>query len=126
MCKAALASGATILSSHKHFFSPHGVSSVVIVQESNLTIHTWPEFGYAAADFFTCGDTVNPWKAFEYLKEYLKAKKFNAMELQRGSSQLINDPTCFDDNVVHASLNPKEKDHSITVTESEPHTDTEI
>jgi len=99
---------------------------VVIVQESNLTIHTWPEFGYAAADFFTCGDTVNPWKAFEYLKEYLKAKKFNAMELQRGSSQLINDPTCFDDNVVHASLNPKEKDHSITVTESEPHTDTEI
>jgi S-adenosylmethionine decarboxylase proenzyme len=81
MCNAALAAGATVLSSHKHFFSPHGVSSVVIIQESNLCIHTWPEFGYAAADFFTCGDTVNPWKSFEYLKTYLKAKKFNAMEL---------------------------------------------
>jgi len=43
----------------------------VIIQESNLCIHTWPEFGYAAADFFTCGDTVSPWKSFDYLKKYL-------------------------------------------------------
>ena len=90
---AAKLSGATILSSHKHFFEPHGVSSVIIVQESNLCIHTWPEFGYAAADFFTCGDTVDPWKAFEYLKDYLMAKKYNCMELARGSQELINDPS---------------------------------
>lgn len=81
MEKAASVAGATILSSHKHFFEPHGVSSVVIIQESNLCIHTWPEFGYAAADFFTCGDTVNPWKSFESLKDYLKAQRFNCMEL---------------------------------------------
>ena len=97
MNQAALAAGATILSSHKHFFSPHGVSAVVIIQESNLCIHTWPEFGYAAADFFTCGDTVNPWKSFEYLKDYLKSKKFNSMEIQRGSVQLIKNPSLLDD-----------------------------
>ena len=97
MCKAALAAGATVLSSHKHFFSPHGVSSVVIIQESNLCIHTWPEFGYAACDFFTCGDTVDPWKSFEYLKEYLKSKKFNSMEIQRGSTALINNPHLLSD-----------------------------
>jgi S-adenosylmethionine decarboxylase proenzyme len=104
MCNAALASGATILSSHKHFFTPHGVSSVVIIQESNLCIHTWPEFGYAAADFFTCGDTVNPWKSFEFLKEFLKAKKFNCMELQRGSTDLINNPQLLQDTVTHSKL----------------------
>lgn len=99
MNKAASVAGATILSSHKHFFEPHGVSCVVIIQESNLCIHTWPEFGYAAADFFTCGDTVNPWKSFESLKTYLKAKRFNCMELQRGSTHLINDPTLLNSGV---------------------------
>jgi len=91
MCNAAKHAGATILSSHQHTFEPHGVSSVVIIQESNLCIHTWPEFGYAAADFFTCGDTVNPWKSFDYLKDYLKAKKYNCMELQRGATQLMKE-----------------------------------
>ena len=89
MEQAATEAGATILSSHSHFFEPHGVSAVVIIQESNLCIHTWPEFGYAAADFFTCGDTVNPWKSFEYLKEFLKCKKVNTMEIMRGNVKLI-------------------------------------
>ena len=71
MIKGTEAAGAHALSSHKHFFEPHGVSAVVIIMESNLCIHTWPEFGYAAADFFTCGDTVKPWKAFDILKEFL-------------------------------------------------------
>lgn len=73
--------GATVLSSDFHFFEPHGVSVVTIISESNLCIHTWPEHKYAAADFFTCGDTVNPWRSFEYLKNYLESKKFNCMEL---------------------------------------------
>ena len=115
MCDAARAAGATILSSHNHFFEPHGVSSVVIIQESNLCIHTWPEFGYAAADFFTCGDTVNPWHSFEFLKKYLKAGRFNAMELQRGSSTLINNPAMFDSSVSMVQ-NPG-KDGSIVCTE---------
>ena len=121
MQEAAKAANATILSSHHHFFEPHGVSSVVIIQESNLCIHTWPEFGYAAADFFTCGDTVDPWKSFEYLKDYLKAQKFNCMELRRGSTRLINNPKLLDDKADGPKL--KEK---LFVSEYEPHTDIEI
>lgn len=68
------------------------MSVVTIIAESNLCMHTWPESGYAAADFFTCGDDVNPWKSFEYLKNYLGSKKFNVMELQRGSTSMIKNP----------------------------------
>ncbi len=47
--------GATLVSSHFHHFSPHGVSGVVVIAESHVTVHTWPEHGYAAVDVFTCG-----------------------------------------------------------------------
>lgn len=121
MCKAALHAGATVLSSHKHFFSPHGVSAVVIIQESNLCIHTWPEFGYAAADFFTCGDTVNPWKSFEFLKDYLKSKKFNSMEIQRGSTMLIKNPALLDNNISTSLVKGQHR-----VTEYEDNSDTAV
>ena len=104
MWEAALAAKATVLSAHSHFFSPHGVSSVVIIQESNLCIHTWPEFGYAAADFFTCGDHVNPWKSFEYLKEFLKAEKFNVMDIKRGVVSLINNPEVQENAIMRPSF----------------------
>lgn len=47
---------ATVMGSHFHTFSPHGVSGVVIIAESHLTVHTWPEHRYAAVDVFSCGD----------------------------------------------------------------------
>ena len=71
MIQAATVSGATVIESTFHPFAPQGVSGVVIVKESHLTIHTWPELNYAAVDIFTCGNTANPWKAFEFLKEQL-------------------------------------------------------
>lgn len=52
---AAAAMGATVIGSHFHAFSPYGVSGVVIIAESHLTVHTWPEYGYAAVDVFSCG-----------------------------------------------------------------------
>lgn len=84
MNKAALESKATIVQSCFHMFNPWGVSGAVIIQESHLTIHTWPEFGYAAVDLFTCGDTVNPWIGFKYLSETLKAEKWETSEVPRG------------------------------------------
>ena len=54
--RAAIASNATIVSVVFHQFNPHGVSGVVVVEESHLSIHTWPEQGYAAVDFYTCGE----------------------------------------------------------------------
>lgn len=67
-------------------------------------MHTWPESGYAAADFFTCGDDVNPWKSFEYLKNYLGSKKFNVMELQRGSTSMIKNPEKIQNEVETRTL----------------------
>lgn len=53
---AAAAMGATVMGSHFHAFPEHGVSGVIVIAESHLTIHTWPEFGYAAVDIFSCGE----------------------------------------------------------------------
>ncbi|MFS8541978.1 MAG: adenosylmethionine decarboxylase, partial [Tissierellales bacterium] len=72
-----------------HTFNPYGVSGVVVIQESHLAIHTWPEYGYAAVDLFTCGEDINPWIAFDYLKNKLKAEKTETMELDRGDVNKI-------------------------------------
>ncbi|MBD8046938.1 S-adenosylmethionine decarboxylase proenzyme [Clostridium sp. N37] len=84
MIKAAEKAKAKVVTSTFHMFNPWGVSGAVIIQESHLTIHTWPEYGYAAVDLFTCGDDVNPWNAFKYLEKELKAGKVDYMEISRG------------------------------------------
>ena len=84
MTEAADKSGATIVNSVFHLFNPHGVSGVVVIAESHLAIHTWPEYGFAAADFFTCGEKVTPKAALESLKFALKADSYDSREVQRG------------------------------------------
>lgn len=66
--KAIQAANATLLHIHLHHFTPNGgVSGVAVLAESHISIHTWPEHGYAALDIFMCGN-ANPLKAFEVLK----------------------------------------------------------
>jgi spermidine synthase len=89
MVGAAADAGATVISSVFHHFSPFGVSGVVVIQESHLAIHTWPEYRYAAVDLFTCGDTVNPWISFDKLKVAFKADYGSALELNRGQLELL-------------------------------------
>jgi len=84
MREAARLSGATIISSSFHHFSPFGVSGVVIIAESHLTVHTWPEYGYASIDIYTCGDTLDPYKAYRYLIEHLRSAEQSVMEMKRG------------------------------------------
>src|SRR5512139_415449 len=84
MREAALVSGATVVQEAFHLFNPHGISGVVVIAESHLSIHTWPEYGYAAVDLFTCGDEIQPEIAFEYLKRTLRAESVSVMELKRG------------------------------------------
>jgi len=88
MNQAALESKATIVESVFHHFNPWGVSGAVIVAESHLTIHTWPEYGFASADFFTCGD-INPWASFEYLEKILKSEFSESIEIPRGLTAKI-------------------------------------
>ena len=89
---AARRAGATIVSQAFHHFSPHGVSGAVIIAESHLSIHTWPEYGYAAVDLFICGDTVSSEAAFTYLREALRAGHISTMELHRGQVDLMGVP----------------------------------
>ncbi|WP_025270348.1 adenosylmethionine decarboxylase [Hippea sp. KM1] len=90
LIEAAKAANATVISSSFRTFEPFGVSGVVIVAESHLAIHTWPEYGFAAVDFFTCGDSSNPWKAHEYLKSVLKPSKTEEKEVLRGVLDIEN------------------------------------
>ena len=84
MVAAAVDCGATVLGESFHHFSPQGVSGVVVIAESHLSIHTWPEYGYAAVDMFTCGTSVEPVRAAEALIEKLGSRKHSMMEIQRG------------------------------------------
>ena len=84
MVEGALAAGAEIREVVFHMFSPQGVSGVVVISESHLAIHTWPEYGYAAVDVFTCGDTVDPWVSCEYIKKAFAATRMEAQEVKRG------------------------------------------
>lgn len=87
MVDGALAAGAEVREVAFHKFSPQGVSGVVVISESHLAIHTWPELGYAAIDVFTCGESVNPWDAVNYLIEAFGAKSVTANEIKRGIFQ---------------------------------------
>ncbi len=84
MLKAAVDCGAEVLGESFHRFSPQGVSGVVVIAESHISIHTWPEHGFAAVDVFTCGTKVNPAIAADVLIEKLESKNHTLTEIQRG------------------------------------------
>ncbi len=84
MENAARESNAEILKVVFHRFEPQGVSGVVVLAESHISIHTWPEAGYAAVDFYTCGDHTDPWLACEYAGQKLGATSMLTTEVKRG------------------------------------------
>jgi S-adenosylmethionine decarboxylase len=100
MNEAVRESGATIVRSVFHRYAPQGVSGVVVIAESHISIHTWPEYGYAAVDFFTCGETVDPYRACEYMKNMLKCREASVKELRRGIPSEINEIICHKQVVV--------------------------
>ncbi len=95
MLEAARNSGATVVDSVFHHYNPQGLSGIVVIAESHISIHTWPEYGYAAVDCFTCGSSVNPWKALEYLKEKLGSRAVQVKDLNRGI------PSASDEVIAH-------------------------
>lgn len=84
MVEAAKAAKATVVDSLFHKFNPHGVSGVVVIAESHIAIHTWPEYGFAAVDVFTCGPEVDPRVCQKFLTKALKAKRSEYHEFMRG------------------------------------------
>jgi S-adenosylmethionine decarboxylase len=84
MVGAAKAAKATVVEVSFHKFNPYGVSGAVIIAESHLTIHTWPEYGYAAVDVFICGDEIDPWLIHETLVSSFKSQRHESNEVPRG------------------------------------------
>ena len=81
---AARACGATIVDVAFHEFNPFGVSGVVVIAESHLSIHTWPEYRYAAVDIFTCGEVIKPERAVAYIASRFRCKGPSVVEMKRG------------------------------------------
>ncbi|MCH8049050.1 adenosylmethionine decarboxylase [Patescibacteria group bacterium] len=81
---AAAAANSTPLQVSIHTFAPEGITGIVLLAESHISIHTWPEINYIAVDVFTCGKDATPKKAIEFLKEALQPKKVKVQELKRG------------------------------------------
>ncbi len=84
LVEAAKRAQATIVDVVFHEFNPFGISGVVVIAESHLSIHTWPEYRYAAVDIFSCGDTLQPDVAACYMVEQFAAERTSIVELQRG------------------------------------------
>ncbi len=104
LVSAAKEAKATIVDISFHEFNPFGISGMVIIAESHLSIHTWPEYGYAAVDIFTCGDLIKPEVAASFLIEQFQCKSPSVVELKRGILSHVN----------------KKLPHKITVPEFEP------
>ena len=76
--------GAHVVGESFHQFSPQGVTGILSIAESHISIHTWPEYRYAAADIFTCGSSFQPSEAAEKLIQQLECKDPDVTEVRRG------------------------------------------
>lgn len=91
--QASKHSMSTLLNLTSHKFEPMGVTALGLLAESHISIHTWPELGYAAVDIFTCGEHSDPHKACEFIIDFLQAKEHNLITIPRGNKmipQVIN------------------------------------
>ncbi len=88
---AAEKAGATVVNATAHRFSPHGVSVVVVISESHVSVHTWPEYAFASVDFYTCGEKVDPHKGLDYIRQELGATDAHVQEIARGIPSSIEE-----------------------------------
>lgn len=86
LTEAATYSNATVLKTFFHKFEPVGVTGVVVISESHISIHTWPQEGYASVDIYTCGLQSFPERAMLYLIERLGASKYSIVGMDRGGN----------------------------------------
>jgi S-adenosylmethionine decarboxylase len=84
MKEAARKGNMSVVRTIFHRYEPHGVTGVVIVKESHLAIHTWPEYSFASVDIFLCGTNSNPYEALKYIELKLRPKKVYTNSMERG------------------------------------------
>jgi len=93
MYEAARRCGATVVDENFVKFEPQGVTGVLVLSESHLSIHTYPEEGFAAIDCYTCGERVDPEIAAAYLQEALEGQVVGYRALQRGTGEIVDLPS---------------------------------
>ena len=84
LSQAAVNANAEVKELAFHHFYPQGVSGVVVIAESHISVHTWPENGYAALDIYTCGEKADPRIACEYIAKEFSAGTVHMTEINRG------------------------------------------
>ena len=84
---AARESNATLVADVFHSFNPQGISGVVVIAESHIAIHTWPEYLCASVDIFSCGNKMTPEVIEGFLKEVFKAQTSHCCEIERGATR---------------------------------------
>ncbi len=82
--EAAAIAKLKVIGENYHHFSPHGVTVVLMIEESHISFHSWPEHQYLAVDLFTCGSVQAAKKAVVFLQEQLPCKKMTIKEVKRG------------------------------------------
>ncbi|MEM0982887.1 MAG: adenosylmethionine decarboxylase [Planctomycetota bacterium] len=108
---AATHAGATWLGEASHSFEPHGVTAMGLLAESHISIHTWPEIGYAACDVFTCGDVAMPEKACEMMIKLLGATRHTLAKLPRATQLRPREVEGVDPHEAH--MHTKQLHHEI-------------
>ncbi|MBD5780954.1 adenosylmethionine decarboxylase [Pelagicoccus sp. NFK12] len=86
LVQSAEAAGATVVKPIFHQFSPHGLSGVVVIAESHIAVHTWPEHSYAAIDIFTCGDPVIASRIQAEIEKRFAPAQVSGQTITRGPS----------------------------------------
>jgi S-adenosylmethionine decarboxylase len=84
LIEAAKKAGNIPLKFYYHKFNPHGLTGILLLAESHIAFHSWPEFNYLAIDIFSCGKNTEPKRALNYLKKTLKPKKTKLSIIKRG------------------------------------------
>ena len=84
LLRAAATVDAHVVGESFHQFTPQGVTGILSIAESHISIHTWPEHGYAAADIFTCGDQTTPERAAAYIVAALRCQDPEITQVRRG------------------------------------------
>ncbi len=88
MRRAASAARATVVGEAFHRYAPQGVTGVLLLEESHFSLHTWPESGYAAFDFYTCG-ALDPEPAARVVAEGLGNARVTLLEIDRGQPESL-------------------------------------
>jgi len=117
MVRAAEVADVQVWAISFHRFQPHGVSGVVVISESHLSVHTWPEMGYVALDIFTCGERAKPEAAVQHALKEFGAANMHITEVTRGLDEgdrvffhsMITWEETIPDNILNHNEHPRKR-----------------